>query len=201
MAAKLASGFLFASIALGQPLEQAKRAFDRGDYAEAARLFEQANRAAPSCDLQFYIGMARYRQGLSGPAIVSFQSAVRCDPKLNLAHLALAEAYAARSNDNAALAALQQALDQEPRNSAALRAAASIYARSQAPAKAVELLKTLVEVEPRDPQAHSDLGAAYFGTGDYESAIPHYQAALRIKPDLPSALLGLANIHLKKGQE
>jgi tetratricopeptide (TPR) repeat protein len=201
MAGKLIAGLLFALCASGQALEQAKRAFDAGKYAEAARLFEQANRARPSCELQFYIGMARYRQGQAGDAIIAFQSAVRCDRKLMLAHLALAEAYAQRGNQNEALSAFQQALELEPRNASALRGAASIYLRAEVREKAVELLKTLVEVAPNDPQAHSDLGAAHFATGDYEAAVPRFQEALRLKPDSPAALLGLANIYLKKGEE
>src|SRR5262245_46166414 len=114
MACKLIAGLLLAWCAWGQALEQAKRAFDLGNYAEAARLFEQANRAAPSCELQFYIGLARYRQGQPGDAIIAFQSAVQCDPKLILAHIALAEAYAQRGNENAALTAFHQVLELEP---------------------------------------------------------------------------------------
>jgi Flp pilus assembly protein TadD len=59
----------------------------------------------------------------------------------------------------------------------------------------------VVEVEPRDPQAHAELGAAYFATGNYEGASPQFEEALRLKQDSPDALLGLANIHLKKGEE
>jgi tetratricopeptide (TPR) repeat protein len=201
MGCKVIVGLLLASYASAQSLEQAKRAFDAGNYAEAARLFEEASRNSPSCELQFYVGIARYRQSRPSEAIVAFQSAVQCNPKLMLAHIALAEAYLQRGNQNAALRAFNRALELEPRNSAALRGAASIYVRSQLPHKAVELLQTLVEVDPRDPEAHSDLGAAYFATGDYENARPPYLHALRLKPSSPAALLGLANIHLKTGEE
>src|SRR5215510_10647073 len=80
----------------GQQINRAQRAFDAGNYAEAARLFEQENRNKPSCELQFYIGLARYRMGQPEPAIIAFQAAVRCDPKLILAYIALAEAYGQR---------------------------------------------------------------------------------------------------------
>src|ERR1700730_2779697 len=39
-----------ATLAWCQALDQAKRAFDRGDYATAARLFEQAHQASPNCE-------------------------------------------------------------------------------------------------------------------------------------------------------
>jgi tetratricopeptide (TPR) repeat protein len=201
MRCSVIAGILLASLVEGQTIERAKRAFDAGNYAEAARLFEEAARKAPSCELQFYIGMARYREGRPGDAIIAFQSAVQCNPKLMLAHIALAEAYLQRGNQNAALAAFHRALELEPRNGAALRGAASVYVRSQTPHKAVELLEILVKVEPDNPEALVDLGAAYFATGDYEKAVPAYERALRLAPSSASAMLGLANIHLKKGEE
>jgi tetratricopeptide (TPR) repeat protein len=201
MGCKVIAGLLLASCAQPQSLEQAQRAFDAGDYEDALRLFEEANRKSPSCELQFYMGMARYRQGRPSEAMIAFQSAVQCNPRLMLAHIALAEAYLQRGNPNAALSAFNRALELEPRNSAALRGAASIYLRSKTTHKTIELLRTLVEVEPNDSEAHSDLGAAYFATGDYQNAGIQYRHALRFKPSSPAALLGLANIHLKSGEE
>jgi superkiller protein 3 len=201
MRGKLSLGILLAVAAWSQSLDRAKRAFDAGNYSEAARLFEEANRAKPSCELQFYIGMAKHRQGRTEDAIIAFQTAVQCDPKLMLAHLALAEAYLERGNDHAALTAYQRALDLEPRNPGALRGAASVYSRSKSAAQAVELLKVLVQIEPSDHQAHSDLGAAHFATGDFENAKLQYQEALRLRPEAPAALLGLANVQLKNGED
>src|SRR5947209_11261425 len=115
------------SVAWCQPMEEAKRAFDRGDYAAAVRLFEQAQAASPGCDKLFYTGLARYRLGQSDRAIIAFQSAVQCDPKLVPARLALAEAYAERGNDNAALESFTGVLRLDATNTSALRDAASIY--------------------------------------------------------------------------
>ena len=112
-----------ACLAWGQTLEQAERAFDAGNYAEAARLFEKAHQASPRCDILFFLGMARYRLKQVDAALIAFQSAVHCDPKLALAHLALAEAYAERGNQTEALAAFTQVLALEPGNASALRGA------------------------------------------------------------------------------
>src|SRR5262245_62513769 len=90
---------LAASLAWCQALEQAKRAFDKGDYATAARLFEQAHQASPNCEILFFLGLARYRLKQADPALIAFRSAVECNPKLLPAPLALAEAYADRHTD------------------------------------------------------------------------------------------------------
>ena len=122
---------LLASLAWGQALEQAKRAFDRGDYATAARLFEQAHKASPNCEILFFLGLARYRLKQPDAALIAFRSAVECNPKLLPAHLALAEAYAERHNDTEALAAYDRVLSLDPKNAAALSGAANIYLKGK----------------------------------------------------------------------
>ncbi|MCX6626994.1 MAG: tetratricopeptide repeat protein, partial [Candidatus Solibacter sp.] len=188
-------------LAWGQTLEQAKRAFDAGNYAEAARLFEKSHQASPRCDTLFFLGMARYRLKQVDNSLIAFQSAVHCDPKLVLAHLALAEAYTERGNQAEALAAFTKVLALEPRNGSALRGAASIYLELQLNEKAVPLLETLVQVDGKNPQAHAELGAAYFAVGNLDGARVEFKEALRLKPDHASALLGAGNVYLKAAEE
>ena len=100
---------------MGQSLEEAKRAFDAHDYASAARLFEKAHQQSPACEILVYLGMARYRLQQTDAAVIAFQEAVRCDPSLVLANLALGEAYAAKGNDSESIAAYERVLKLEPR--------------------------------------------------------------------------------------
>ena len=192
---------LIASIAWGQALDQAKRAFDRGDYAAAARLFEQTQQASPSCEILFFIGLTRYRLQQAEPALIAFRSAVECDPKLLPAHLALAEAYTERHNDAEALAAYERALGLDPRNPAALSGAANIYLKNKTNEKAVQLLQALVAVDPNDADAHADLAAAYAASGDRAHAEEQFAIALKLRPAHASALMGLGNLCLKNGEE
>src|SRR5262249_1677401 len=141
-------------------------AFDRGDYAAAARFFEQAQQASPNCEILFFLGLARYRLKQPDLALIAFRSAVECDPKLLPAHLALAEAYSERHNDSEALAAYDRVLRLEPKNTAALSGAANIYLKNKNNGKAVELLETLVLLAPKDADAHADLAAARAASGD-----------------------------------
>jgi tetratricopeptide (TPR) repeat protein len=182
-------------------LERGMRAFDRGDYGEAARLFEEAHRSSTRCDISFFLGMARYRLRQMDAALIAFQSAVQCDSRLVLAHVALAEAYSETENRDEALKAYTNALRVDPNNDAALRGAASIYLELEHPAQAVPLLEMLVRVSPSDPHAHSELAAAYFGSGNMEGAEKHYQDALRLEPNQLSALLGLGYILVRRGED
>jgi tetratricopeptide (TPR) repeat protein len=184
-----------------QTLEEAKRAFDAGNYAAAARLFEKAHQVSPRCDIPFYLGLARYRLKQLDAALIAFQVAVQCDPKLVPAHLALGEAYAVKGNDGEALSAYLRALDLAPKNRSALQGAASIYLHNQVNDKAVPLLETLVTLDTGSAPARVDLAAAYAATGNRDDAELQFQEALRLKPNYASAMMGLANLYLKKGDE
>src|SRR5947208_14073872 len=194
---KVAGFLIVASLAWGQALEEAKRAFDSGDYASALRLFEQARAKSPSCDISFYIGLTEYRLNRSDAAIIAFRSAVECNPKLVDAHLAMAAAYAERQNDAEALRAYERVLALDVRNAAALSAAANIYLKNNVNEKAIGLLERLVVVDPKDANAHADLGAAYAASGDRARAQQEFESALRIQPKDASALVGLGNLRLK----
>lgn len=198
---RLITAGTLACLAWSQALEQGKRAFDAGNYRGAEELFEKAHRESPSCDILLYLGLTHYRLKKMDSALIAFQEAVQCDSKLVAAHLALGEAYAQQGNDAEAVAAYRRALTLQPANRDALRGAALIYARDKLDEKAIEVLELLVQVDPSDTQAHTDLGAAYFATGNHDGAEAQFEQALHLKPDSAAALLGLGNVNLRKGQE
>lgn len=193
--------FLATPLLPAQTLENAKRSFDRGDYREAARLFEQVHRETRRCDVLFFLGLTRYRLAEPGAAIVAFQSATQCDPALVQAHLALAEAYLERRNDAGALAAFTRLLEVAPRHPQALHGAASIHLRSQRNDKAIPLLEKLAAVEPANQDAKADLAAAHAAMGNRDRASDLFQQVLAARPDHASALMGLANLRLKNGDD
>jgi tetratricopeptide (TPR) repeat protein len=184
-----------------QALEEAKRAFDAGNYARAVLLFQQAQESSHRCDIPFYLGLARYRLRQIDEALIAFQVAVRCDPKLVPAHLALGEAYGQKGNGGEALAAYLRVLDLEPNHAAALRGAAALLLHGENNDRAVPLLERLTAAEPRDASAHVDLAAAYAVTGNREGAEQQFQEALRLDSGNASALMGMANLYLKQGEE
>jgi tetratricopeptide (TPR) repeat protein len=194
------AAFILLPLACAQTaLQEGQRAFEAGNYAEAARLFGAAHKQSPRCDVLFFLGMSQYRLKQVDSALISFQSAVQCDPKLTFAYLGLGEAYAERGNDQEALANYASALKLEPNNQDALRGSADLYLRGKLFEKAVETLEVLVKLDSASPQVHALLGSAYYGAGNQDRAEAQFDAALRLKPNFPSAMLGLANIYLRKG--
>ncbi len=175
-----------------------RAAFDRGDYVTAIRLFEAANRHQPECANTLYIGLARYRLRQTSEALIAFRTAIQCDPKLLPAHLAIAEAYEARGNDNEALAAYLRALSLDPYHAVALRSAANLYLKSGLHRDARPLLEKLSAQAPR-ADVLADLGAIDAARGERPTAESHFREALQLDPSYYPALTGLGNLLARAG--
>src|SRR6476660_2942079 len=201
MLSRLFSAAFAVSILYGQSLDQAKREFETGNYAKAAQLFESASKEPHQCEALFYLGAVRYRLQQVDPALIAFQSAVKCDPNLVGARIALAEAYGQKRNFDEALKAYKAALRIDPMNVAALRGAASIYIAREENYEALPLLEKLVAQQKGDPVAHADLGAVYAATSNHDGAKAQFQQALQLAPNNASALTGLANLSFKDGSD
>ena len=66
--------------------------------------------------------------------------------------------------------------------------------------KLITLLKQFVEQEPNSALAQFMLGNEYAGRGGSASALPHYEAALRITPDNALVLNNTAYTEIKTGE-
>ncbi|MBY0503507.1 MAG: tetratricopeptide repeat protein [Bryobacteraceae bacterium] len=176
--------------------QDAQAAFNRGDYAAAIGLFEAANRRQPACTNSLYAGLAHYRLKQTSQALIAFRTAVACDPQLLAAHLAMAEAYAARGNDGEALAAYLRVLAIDGQHAVALRAAATLYLKTGQHREAQPLLEKLA------PQADvlADLGAVYASNGDRPAAEEHFRRALTMDATYFPALTGLGNLLARAGE-
>jgi cytochrome c-type biogenesis protein CcmH/NrfG len=68
------------------------------------------------------------------------------------------------------------------------------YLSEQKPELAIPELEKVAALDPENVDARANLGVLLFFRGDYARAVPHLQAAIRLKPDLSKiqALLGMA---------
>jgi tetratricopeptide (TPR) repeat protein len=197
----LASVIWCQSLEKGQSLDKARTAFDSGNYAKAAPLFEQAARESADCGALFYLGLTRYRLQQLDEAVVAFQAAARCNPKSADAEIALADAYAQKGNADEALSAYSRALNLDPENRGAVRGAATIYLNKEDNEKALPLLEKLVRADPENAQAHADLAAGYAALANREGAETEFKKALKLNPASAAAETGLGNLYLKQGSD
>ncbi len=194
----LAAGHLLN--AANDRISQAKTALAAGKYEDVVRLLEQERDTPDRCEASFYLGLARYQMKQLEQAIIDLQIASQCDAANADARVALAVAYAAKGDDDRALAAFDSAIELKPDHVEALRAAAMLDLKHERNERAIVELEKLLAIEPDNVQTRSDLGAAYAGTGNLEKARDHFKMALKLRPNNASALMGLGNAYLKTGQ-
>lgn len=106
-------------------------------------------------------------------AITNFQRSVNLDPEFPLAYAGLGEAYWRKYELGRDI----------------------IWVK-----KAKEALQRSSDLNNRLAPVQSLLGLVSEGTGDYKSAINHYNSALRIDPNFTSAYRGLAKIYDEQGK-
>lgn len=178
-------------------LDDAGRAFTRGDYAQAIKLLDKARLSSTDCKIPFYLGLSRYRLREMDGAIIELASAVSCNPQSVEFYSALAEAYSAKGDDNLALSAFESVLKLDPKNIPALRAASILYMRYDMSGKAKLVLQQLVALDKKDSGAAADLAAAYAAESQFVEAEHYFTQALSLEPRNVSALVGLGNLYLK----
>ncbi len=178
-------------------LEQGGQAFNRGDYARAIELLQQARAGSADCKIPFYLGLSRYRLHQLDGAIVDLASAAKCDPQSLEFNTALAEAYSAKGDDNRALTAFEAVLKLDAQNIPALRSASILYLRHDMSDKALTVLQRLVALEKNDAGANADLAAAYAAHNQFAEAEHFFRQALALEPQNVSALVGLGNVDFK----
>ena len=64
---------------------------------------------------------------------------------------------------------------------------------------AIKLLNEFLAVQPKDAEAHFELGTVLDRAGHFDEAVPHFQEAIRLKPDFDAALNYLGYSWADKG--
>ena len=105
-------------------------------------------------------------------------------------------------NDNErAVKLFDRALDLDKNYPAALNDLAYAYARDREFAKAFEIMDRYTAVLPKEPNPQDSYGELLRMSGDFEAALEHYRASLKIDPDFTSSQVGLADTYALMGDQ
>ncbi len=107
----------------------------------------------------------------------------------------------AENGNDQAQKLFQRALAIDKDYPAALKDLAYAYARNRQFAKAFGAMDRYVDLLPKEPNPHDSYGELLRMSGNFEDALEHYRAALKIDPDFVSSQLGLGDTYALMGKQ
>jgi len=158
-------------------------ALNRGDYASAARAFEELlNSGIESFESHFYL--ARAFVGLKRPdrAAVQFEQAARRAPRLEEAWTGWAEARFALSGPEPALAIVREGRKQNPGGAQLAVLEAEMCLRLRRPDEAVAAFQAALPLLPKDAVIRQRLGELQRDLGRVDAALASLRDAVAVDP-------------------
>lgn len=107
----------------------------------------------------------------------------------------------AENGDDQAEHFFEKALALDKNYPAALNDLAYVYARNGRFAKAFTAMDRYVVLLPKEPNPQDSFGELKRMSGDFESALTHYRAALKIDPDFVTSQVGLGDTYALMGNQ
>lgn len=163
--------------------EQAVGAHQRGQLAEAERLYLQLLQAAPDAFApRHLLGVIRAQQGRNAEALDMIGQALRIDPDVPDALLNYGNVLKNMGRFDEALAAYDRALTVRPDFAGALFNKANAYREMQRSAEAVAQYDRVLALQPEHEGALVNRGNALHALGREEEALASFDRALARNP-------------------
>jgi tetratricopeptide (TPR) repeat protein len=105
------------------------------------------------------------------------------------------------NGDDQAERMMEKALAIDKNFPAALNDLAYVEARHRQFSKAFDAMERYVALLPKEPNPQDSFGELKRMAGDFDSALAHYRAALKIDPDFVSSQIGIADTYALMGNE
>ncbi len=174
---------------------QGRRAFDAGQFQEAADTFATAVAAAPaSVAAHANLGLALARLGQPEAAASQFDAVLRLDPDNAVAHSGLGIMLAARGRDAEALGHLRAAVAQSPGEGNVNRELVGVLMRLGRQDEAIDVLTAARAADPDDEDALVSLSILLANKERYRDAVALLDDADRRLPGRPTATTTLARL-------
>lgn len=148
------------------------------------------------------LGEAYMHQGDATSALRELSEALKLNPLDPLTHDAMGLCYMARNRMPEAISHFQRAVELKPTFTAARNNLGTAYLSVEEWDAAIDIFDEIKQdALYATPQfAFSNLGLAYYHKKDFAIALSYYREALKLQPELVSALVGTARTHLALNQ-
>lgn len=166
---------------------------------------EPALRAAIAADPAYAwpyksLGDIHRQRGEVQQAAQMYTEAIDVDAGLVQAYAGLARTRMDAGDFEGAVEALRRAVDRDPEYGEGFVLIGSVLSQLQRYSEAIAPLKKAIDLDADDVEAHYRLAEAYYGIGDFRSAIKSAQAAVGRKKAQYPAMVVLADAHGHLGQ-
>ncbi len=179
-------------------------------YESAIAVFAQGTERFPrSPRLWVGLGMANYSRGRYEPAIHALLTAADLNPHDPRCYLFLSKAYlSSPSQAEQVIARFRTYYELEPKNAlAAYYAAVSLWKGRRVDTGEVDypavetLLRRSLELDDTNAEVHLQLGILYTDERAFDKALPEFERALQLQPNLPDAHFRLGRALLRAGEK
>jgi Tfp pilus assembly protein PilF len=173
--------------------KNAKKAFDSGQFEEAATQYRKILEANPSSeDTHFGLAVALARQGRDDEAIQEYEEALRLMPNYAEVHNNLGNLLAKQGKLTEAMEHFQTALKITPGYASALNNMGTVLVRQGQFDQAREAFQKAVKASPDNAAAHYNLGASLMRVHNPEAAAREFEETLKLQPEFQQATNALA---------
>ena len=174
------SGEEIGGIDIRSQREKAMRYTRRGEFEQAAKIYEQLIESMPE-DHRSVAAIAKLytKQEMHEEAISTWQALLKIDPENTQYWSELVDAYRAAGMSPEALEILQRLIAENP-SAAYYAQLALVYMGDQRFDDAVAAYRKGIELDPNNWQMYKDLGQLYTQTGDLDAAETIYKIALQL---------------------
>jgi len=171
-----------------------------GEYEEALKLFDACCKAAKRAPLPFLNrGKLFLIMGKLDKAAADVEKAIKLDPSLQEAHLALGIIERMRGDYDRGIKELNIALEMAPNDPSALMNRAQLFFDAGRADLALEDLSKVLESNPRMLKALENRAYILEQLGRYDDEISDLTTILTLQPDHLQAMKHLGYAHRQKG--
>jgi len=173
----------------------------RGDQSGAEGFLRAAVAARPDQPVALNtLGAAILSHGNAAEAAPFFERALAANPRYTNARYNLAAALAEQAQWDRAAAEYRKVLQETPGDPGArqhlgevLRSWGDAKVKSYSPEEAATHYREALALRPDDAALHSDLGTVLARMGRFKEALPEFETAVRLDPNLETAARNLKN--------
>jgi tetratricopeptide (TPR) repeat protein len=130
----------------------------------------------------------------------SVSTAMQLDPESVQANMIFGESFRIAERYGEAVREYKTATEKAPGLAAAWAGLATSQSAAGDDGSALKTAERARKLDRNDPDTSTLIAAIYVRMGNFDEAEPYAREALRIKPDLSSAHVVLAKIHINRGQ-